>query len=188
MTGKPGELTDEQLACLAGARSEFFEDLARRHQAAVFALILRLVRNRDDALELAQDSFLKAFQHLSQYDPAQCFKNWLMTIAMNTALNHLDASRVRRTVPWAAAAREGIQSAAAPDSPLAQAGRNELLEMIERALAQLPDKARAIFVLYYQQSLSCQEISRMLGESVSNVKVSLLRSRRRLRRELALDE
>ena len=60
--------------------------------------------------------------------------------------------------------------------------------MIERALEQLPDKARAIFVLYYQQSLSCQEISRMLGESVSNVKVSLLRSRRRLRRELALDE
>lgn len=174
-------------------RPEPFEELVRRHQASVYSHVLRLVRNKDDAMELAQDVFLKAFAHLAQYDPARPFRTWLLAIATHTALNHLDSRRVRRIVsshPEVEIAGMGAESRAARPSsgrwsPPAQASRREMLGRIDEALAKLSDKARAIFQLRYHQGLSCEEVSRTLGESLSNVKVSLLRTRERLRQELA---
>ena len=186
-------LPDGSLAevALAG-RSEPCEELVRRHQAPVYSHLLRLVRNKDDAMELAQDVFLKAFAHLAQYDPARPFRTWLLSIATHTAFNHLEARRVRRIVsshPEVEIAGMGADPGAARPasgrwSPPAQASRRELLERIDAALVKLSDKARAIFQLRYHQGLSCEEVSRASGESLSNVKVSLLRTRERLRQEL----
>jgi RNA polymerase sigma-70 factor (ECF subfamily) len=176
---------DEQLArqACAGDR-EAFAELVTRHQAPVFSLLLRLARNRDDAMELAQDTFLKAFKHLQQFDPKQSFRTWLLTIAMNTAFNHLDARRLRRTTVLRPEPGVGHDTAEL-QSPLTQASRRELLTRIEAALQRLSEKARVVFMLRYQQGLSCDDISRLLGENLSNVKVLLMRTRERLRQELA---
>ncbi|HEY3321677.1 MAG TPA: RNA polymerase sigma factor [Planctomycetota bacterium] len=175
--------SDEQLAQQARAgESHAFAELVKRHQSPVFSLLLRLVRNRDDALELAQDTFLKAFKHLAQYDAKQPFRTWLVTIAMNTAFNHLDARRLRRT----AALRADAEVTTEAHSPLAVASRRELLGRMEECLQRVSEKARVVFMLRYQQGLSCDEISRLLGESLSNVKILLMRTRERLREELAV--
>ncbi len=179
-------------AVLRGDR-EGFETLVRRHEAEVFSHILRLVRNRDDALELSQETFLKAYRHLVQYDPNRPFRAWLLAIATNAALNHLEAMRVRRTA--GAAMSPEMVGGKNPEarnvqdgcSPLYRIDRKELLELIDAAMNRLSAKARAIFSLRYNRGLSCEEIAWALGESVSNVKVSLLRTRRRLRRELGAE-
>ncbi|MCX7805163.1 MAG: sigma-70 family RNA polymerase sigma factor, partial [Planctomycetota bacterium] len=161
-------------AVLRGDRG-VFETLVRRHEAAVFSHILRLVRNRDDALELSQDTFLKAYRHLVQYDPNRQFRVWLLAIATNTAMNHLEARRVRRMAGATLAADAGEAEYSGErqdrieDSPPERAGRKEMLELIDAALGRLSSKARAIFSLRYNQGLSCEEIAWALGESVSNV-------------------
>jgi RNA polymerase sigma-70 factor (ECF subfamily) len=178
--------SDELLtqAVLQGS-PEIFEELVRRHQAAVFSHLLRLARNRDDALELAQDTYLKAFKHLDQYDPNQPFAAWLLAIATNTAFNHLNAKRLRKTFPLALdpCGRAAAQEA---ESPLLQASRKELLQRLEASLEHLSLKARTVFILRYQHGFTCEEISRMLNESLSNVKILLMRARERLREELAI--
>jgi RNA polymerase sigma-70 factor (ECF subfamily) len=166
-----------------------FEALVRRYEAAVFSHVLRMVRNRDDAMELAQDTFLKAYRHLAQYDPARSFRTWLLTIATNTALNRLEARRVRRLAEAVMEenVRLGEYAAGRNPSPSEEVGRREMLELIEDSLRKVSAKARAIFMLRYNHGLSCEEIASAMGETVSNVKVSLLRTRERLRRELQVE-
>ncbi len=180
--------TDEKLAqAVASGASEHFEELIRRYQGLFFSLLLRLVQNQDDAMELAQDSFLKAYRHISQYNPSQPFRTWLLTIATHTAFNHLDARRLRKTEQRLMPGRALGPAQSHNHSPLLQVIQQEGLQRIDNVLARLSAKARATFTLHYQQGLTYEEISRITGESLSNVKVLVMRTRDRLRQELAAE-
>lgn len=159
---------------LAG-ETDAFAELVQRHQAAIYTHVLRMVRRPEDAADLAQESFLKAFKHLAHYNPRWAFKTWLMTIATNTTINFIQKRRLETV---------SLEEVAEPAVGPVAVGAGEREVELRAALARLPDKARAMFNLRYQEELPLAEISRMLGESLVNVKVTLHRARRFLRAQL----
>ncbi|OHE77320.1 MAG: hypothetical protein A2107_13655 [Verrucomicrobia bacterium GWF2_62_7] len=154
--------------------TDAFGGLLQRPQSAVYTHMLRMVRRPEDAMDLTQESFVKAFKYLAHYNPRWAFKTWLMTIATNTAINFIQKRRLQMV-----SLEEVAEPAAAPRSHA-----KELEPALLAALARLPEKARAMFNLRYQEGLPLAEIGAMLGESLANVKVTLHRARRFLRAEL----
>ena len=159
---------------LAG-ETDVFAELLQRHQSAVFTHVLRMVRRQEDAMDLTQDSFVKAFKYLAHYNPRWAFKTWLMTIATNTTINFLQKRRLQTV---------SLEEVAEPSVAPARAGQDDLEPALRAAMARLPDKARAMFNLRYQEEMPLAAIGAMLGESLSNVKVTLHRARRLLRAAL----
>lgn len=155
--------------------TEAFAELLQRHQSMVYTHLLRMVRRPEDAMDLTQESFVKAFKYLAHYNPRWAFKTWLMTIATNTAINFIQRRRLQ-TVSF----EDVGEPAAAPERSHAK----ELEPAVMAAMARLPEKARAMFNLRYQEELSLAEIGAMLGESLANVKVTLHRARQFLKAEL----
>lgn len=154
--------------------TDAFAGLLQCHQSAVYTHMLRMVRRPEDAMDLTQESFVKAFKYLAHYNPRWAFKTWLMTIATNTAINFIQKRRLQTV-----SLEEVAEPAAEP-----RRDAKELESALLAALARLPEKARAMFNLRYQEGLPLAEIGAALGESQSNVKVTLHRTRRFLRVEL----
>ena len=125
-------------------------------------------------MDLTQESFVKAFKYLAHYNPRWAFKTWLMTIATNTAINFIQKRRLQTV-----SLEEVGEPAAMPRSQA-----QEMEPALLAAMARLPEKARAMFNLRYQEGLPLAEIGAMLGESLANVKVTLHRARRFLKTEL----
>ncbi|MCX7827341.1 MAG: RNA polymerase sigma factor [Verrucomicrobiae bacterium] len=154
---------------------EAFAELLQRHQSAVYTHVLRMVRRPEDAMDLTQEAFVKAFKHLAHYNPRWAFKTWLMTIATNTTINFIQKRRLQTV---------SLEEVAEPALEPAGSEAKELKAALLAALARLPEKARAMFNLRYQEDMPLAEIGAVLGESLANVKVTLHRARRFLRAEL----
>lgn len=170
--------------CRAGDGSAFAA-LVEAHQAAVFGTVLRLVRDRAVAGEVSNRAFFKAYEHLADYDPTRPLRAWLLRIAANEALNELRSQRreAAHTLGGEAAEAELSQIGGAPD-PGEILSRREQGEAIRDAVGRLPEGQRVAVVLRYFADLSYADIAELTGQSVSNVGVTLLRARDRLRRDL----
>jgi len=101
--------------------TEAFVELVQRHQSAVYTHVLRMVRRPEDAMDLSQEAFVKAFKHLAHYNPRWAFKTWLMTIATNTALNFI-AKRKLETVSLEDVAEPGVAPEPVGAGEMARAG------------------------------------------------------------------
>jgi RNA polymerase sigma-70 factor (ECF subfamily) len=165
------ERTDQELvaACLNGRR-EAFGELVLRHQDSVFGLAVGMTRNREDAADMAQEAFIKAYAKLEQYNPDYSFKAWLLRICANQTKN-LFRKRTRRRKAEENHLNEAavLESESRPD-----------FQTLETALAQLPSKLAAPLRLKHMEGLSYEEISRMLGIGVSAAKMRTLRGRQQL--------
>lgn len=169
-----------------------FETLVARHERRAYAIAMDIVRQREDAEDVVQTSFLAAIEHLPGFRGEATFGSWLARIVTNTALKVL---RKRRGLPMAHDPRpvceEEEGAIVHPDliadwthEPAALAERTEARRLVEEALDQLPEKHRLVFVLRDVAGLSVAETSRELGISEANVKVRLLRARLALRERL----
>jgi RNA polymerase sigma-70 factor (ECF subfamily) len=174
--------------CRAG-EADAFAEVVERHQAAVYGTALRLIGDRDAALEVANTAFYKAYRALASLDLTRPLRPWLVKIASNEALNYLrDQGRAaRQTLAGEAgqAALELLPSAQA--DPEAGALVRERREAVQRALQTLPDQYRMVAVLRYLHDLSYAEIAAQTGLPTNTVGVYLLRARAQLRRALAAE-
>lgn len=152
--------------------------MVRRHQDAVYNLLYQITRNPQDAADLAQDAFVKAYRKLEQYQPKYAFRNWVMTIAANTAKNRFRSLARRRRAEEEHWTLRELNSAGKDDVQFAE---------LEEALASLPVKWRTPLVLKYMEGLSYDEIAAVLKIGVSAAKMRTLRGRERLRELLAPD-
>ncbi len=164
---------------IAGSQAAYAA-LVRRYDRMVYGLAIQMLGNREDALEVTQDAFLKAFRFLASYRGESRFSTWLYRIARTSAINYLRRAR-----------RETI-SIDAPESPvrymhtdqhngfetLIGAERSELLLKAFRLL--LPDDG-TVLRLFYMQEQSLEEICEIMGWTMSNAKSRLCRARQRLR-------
>jgi RNA polymerase sigma-70 factor, ECF subfamily len=161
----------------------------RRHQSAVYNAIYRLVGDRQEALDLAQDAFVRAYRALDSFDAARPFGPWIGRIAVNTALNWLQRRRVP-TVPLArGVAGEAVEERELPladdtSEPERVYLAGEQQALLRGAILGLPPHYRAIIELRHFQELSYDEIAAALGISLSDVKSHLFRARRMLRERL----
>jgi RNA polymerase sigma factor (sigma-70 family) len=154
-----------------------FEQLYRDHVGRVHGAILRLVgMDRARAEELTQDAFVRAWQKLSSFRHESAFSTWLYRLGVNTALMDLRGRREEDIVDNAA-----LELAAGGEVPFCAAERGDL----ERAVSNLPPRARAVLVLHDVEGWKHEEISVELGMAVGSSKAQLHRARGLLRRALA---
>ena len=170
---------------LAGEVSAFRE-LVERHERALFVYLGNLARHPQDAEDLAQESFLTAYEQLARFDPARgAFSTWLFTLARRRALNHLAAARRRPTRPLDTAdADEGAAPPADHRLPEHVVAGEDLARRLDAALDALPDEQRSAFVLARFVQLPYAEIAAVEGVEVGTVKSRVARARDRLRQQL----
>ena len=156
-----------------------FEALYRRHAGRVMGVVSRLVgHDRARAEDLVQDAFVRAWQALPAYRHESAFSTWLHRLAVNTALMDL---RARRSRVQADEDEEALERVGAADS----AGHGTALTLdLERAVASLPPRARAVLVLYVVEGWKHEEIADALGMAVGSSKAQLHRARGLLRQRL----
>lgn len=156
----------------AGDRTAY-SILVRRHQRALHGYLLRMVGSHDDALELAQDAFVRAWQGLPGWEPGAQFRTWLFRIAANAAI---DLLRRRRTVQFEPLddTFEAVHPGAGPER---QAQANQEVRALEAALARLTPEHREVLLLREVEDMSYEEIGRVLSLTEGTVKSRLARAR-----------
>ncbi|NPV69055.1 MAG: sigma-70 family RNA polymerase sigma factor [Firmicutes bacterium] len=167
--------------CLAGD-SEAFEGLILAYQKPVFSLAHRMTGNPEDAMDVAQESFLKAFRSLSTFRRGSPFRPWLLRITANTAN---DLMRRRAHVAWMPAG--GGPEMEIPDlsaGPEEMAERTEERDSVRAALMSLSPEYRTVVELFHVQGLSLAEIVQITGLNLTIVKNRLFRARKMLRERL----
>jgi RNA polymerase sigma-70 factor (ECF subfamily) len=165
-------------AFLAG-RGEAFDVIVERHRRHVYQLCFRFMSNHEDASDLAQDVFVRAFKGLKNFKNESSLGTWLYRVAVNVCLNRRALKRPE-TEPLEPA--EHIDTRL--DSPLERVLRDEKAEVVRRAIEKLPPKQRATLVLRVYQELSHEEIADVLGSSVGAVKANFFHALGNLRRHL----
>jgi len=166
----------------AAERRVTFEDLVRVHQDEVYGLALRILGDRDTALEVANTAFLKAYRAFDRYDPARPVRHWLLRIASNEAISA--GRRISRDRARSAGADSALTVADARPGPDTVAIGREDAAAIRRAVLALPDLYRVPVVLRYFNDLAVEDIARVTGRPASTVGVQLLRARALLRSAL----
>lgn len=169
--------SSEELAVRArdGSRGSF-DELVVRHRPRLVAFLARRLADAADAEDVAQETFLRAFDHLDRYDPGRPFSTWLFAIGKNVAANHAIARSRRDARHHQGRPVEGAVSDEAPAS--------EASDLWQRAAAVLSPAAYRILWLRYAQGLTVREIATQLDRSSVAVKVTLFRARRRLLQEV----
>jgi RNA polymerase sigma-70 factor, ECF subfamily len=169
-----------------------FEELVRRYDRNVFRIANHITQNREDAEDVVQDAFLKAYQNLGSFQGQSKFYTWLVRIAVNEALMRLRRRRTGagRTVSLDEEVDTGedtVPRDVADWSPNPEQLYNqaELKDLLDRTIQGLPASFRTVFVLRDVEGLSTEETAEALGLSVPAVKSRLLRARLQLRERLS---
>jgi RNA polymerase sigma factor (sigma-70 family) len=188
--GIPNEASDEVLVTAAkvGELSAFSE-LWSRHSKRVFNTSYRITGNRQDAEDVLQDAFLKAFIHLETFDGRAAFFTWITRIAINSALGILRKKRTRRemSLEWSADG-ENRSSWEIPDSREDiehHYEKEEARQQLRRAINRLQPSLRDALGLQQSRDISVNEIAKITGISVPAAKSRLLRARKQLRRSMS---
>jgi len=147
----------------------------------VYNVALRITSDPDAASDCAQETFIRAYKALHQYDPALPFGPWIFRIATNASLNHVQRWHAHQTPV------EELPDSAEPEEsgPEASALRREALSEVIAAMSELPPAYRAALTLRHMQQLSYQEVADTLGIPLGTVKSHLHRARAALKSQLA---
>jgi RNA polymerase sigma-70 factor (ECF subfamily) len=164
-------------ACRRGER-EAFDRLVERYQRDVYRLCYRYVNDHEDANDLAQEVFLKAWRAISRFRGESSFTTWLYRIAVNSCLNF----RARRRLPT----QELTEALPDPvPGALARAEGDEEARRVRAGVAHLPEKQRATLILKVYHELTHEEVAEILGSTVGTVKSNLFHALGNLRRLMA---
>ena len=180
------KMTDYELvaACIEGEKNSF-EELVSRYKNLVYSVVLRMVTDKEDANDLAQEVFIKIYRNLEKYSEEYKFSTWTIRIATNHVIDWRRKKKYEtvsiddeeNTVAGGLMANSGA-------SPEDEYIADEQSRMLRDLVAGLPDIYRVPIVLYHEQGLSYQEISEITGEPLSKVKNRIFRGRKLLKESL----
>jgi RNA polymerase sigma-70 factor (ECF subfamily) len=166
-----------------------FGELIRRYEGKIFRLAQHITQNREDAEDVLQETFLKAYEHLDQFQGNSKFYTWIVRIAVNQALMKLRRRKTDKSVSLDETIDTGEDTivreiAAWDENPEQRFSREELREILDSAIQGLDPPYRSVFVLRDIEDLSTEETAEALGLSIPAVKSRLLRARLQLREKL----
>ncbi|NNG16409.1 MAG: sigma-70 family RNA polymerase sigma factor [Gemmatimonadales bacterium] len=188
------DATDQEVVAQARlGREAAYRELVRRYERPIFSLIYRMVRDRELAEDLSQETFVKALKAVRSYRPEYKFSSWIFKIANNAAIDHL------RKRELATLSIEGSPHARTPDAmeatalqiggrlpgPLDQLEARELGGAIEEAISHLRPEYRSCILLRHVEGRPYEEIAEILGLPLGTVKTYIHRARHELRKALA---
>ena len=192
MSGTPSTEVNDELPLVERARTgdaAAFSELVQRYERKIYRLAKHITQNDEDAEDVLQESFLKAYTHLDSFHGDSKFYTWLVRIAVNEALMKLRKRKSDRTVSLDEPQDTGedlVQREIAvwEDDPEKKYSREELAEILSDAVQSLKPSFRTVFVLRDIEELSTEDTAETLGISIPAVKSRLLRARLQLREKL----
>ncbi|RPE13638.1 RNA polymerase sigma factor [Chitinophaga lutea] len=153
------------------------EALYRQFFGYAMAICLRYANNKNEAIEILNDGFLKIFNHINSYDTSRPFKSWLSKIMANTAIDHL---RSRKKISFAEDISQAYDLGVTDDKALDKLSYDEILLLVQN----LPPAYKTVFNLYVMEGFQHQEIAAMLGISEGTSKSNLFKAKRILKEKI----
>ncbi len=188
------EVSDQQIVVYAQqGREDAYRELISRYERPVFSLVFRMVRDKETAEDLAQETFIKVLNNIDRYLPEFKFSSWLFKIANNITIDFLRRRQIDTIsiegAPDAVTAESkratAIALASGGESPLQELESKELGEQIERAIGKLRPEYRACILLRHVEDYSYDEIAEIVKLPLGTVKTYIHRARAELREHLA---
>ncbi|HOJ33709.1 MAG TPA: RNA polymerase sigma factor [Candidatus Hydrogenedentes bacterium] len=177
------EPSDEELAlALQRGNESAFEKLVQRYQGRVYAIALRVTLNREDALDVAQEVFVKVFMKIRSWQPSGAFGSWITRLAVNQAIDSL--RRRKRREHWSLSEYALLEEPLSKDAAGDAAHASEISERVRLALDALSPTQRIVFVMRHYEGLQLNEIAEAIGCTVGSVKVHLFRAIRKMQEQL----
>jgi len=186
--------SDKQLVGMCRRGNErAARELVNRFQRPVFSIIYRMVRDREKAEDLAQETFVRTFNNLDRYDRSYKFSSWLFKIAYNLTVDHL-RRKVIKTIsihgsPDAVTADQqeatSVTLESTEEAPDARLESLELADQLELAIGKLRQEYRTAIILRHVEGRAYEEIAEIMGIPLGTVKTYIFRARRQLRQELS---
>ena len=152
-----------------------FDEIMVRYERQIYRICYRFVENREDAMDLAQEVFIKAFEHLATFRRESSLKTWLYRIAMNHCINHVKkhSQEFVEVTEYTGSVHSRVQD---------QLEEREQREHFRRLVKLLPPKQKAILEMRINEQLSYEEIARISGRSISTIKASVFFALEKLRK------
>jgi RNA polymerase sigma-70 factor (ECF subfamily) len=191
-TSSPNPQTFDEAAIVERARSgdqQAFGELVHQYERKIYRLAMNITRNAEDAEDVLQEAFLKAYAHLDRFKGDSKFYTWIVRIAVNEALMKLRQRKGDRTVPLDEPLDTGEETMAREiavwgDNPEQQYSKEEIQKILSDAVDGLKPDFRTVFTLRDIEEMSTEETAEILGISIPAVKSRLLRARLALRERL----
>lgn len=158
-----------------------YTELMHRYQERVYWVARRIVGGHEDADDVTQETFVKAFLALGEFRGDSSFFTWLYRIAVNLSLNTI---RKRQVLSYLHESELLGRFLPSHDDPSERVEQEETATLLERAIAQLPEKQRAVFVLRYHDELRYEEIAKILKTSIGGLKANYFHALRKVREHL----
>ena len=177
-----GRFVDDSRELMARARRgsrRAFDEVAARYANMTIALAFKMLNSREDALDCAQDAFVRAWENVDRYDPRWSVATWLRRIVTNLALDRLRRRKVRGG--FSDVVEANLTHAA--EGPAESAARKERAEVVQELLQLLPDKYRLVLVLRDMQDAAISEIAEITGANPATVRWRLHRARALFRQQ-----
>ena len=183
---------DEELLVQRARRGDLaaYDDLVKRHQERIYATIYHMTANHEDANDLAQESFIKAFQALKSFKGGSSFYTWIYRIAVNKTINFLKQRKNRlhmslNDLDLNAEHDPDLMALILEKTPRREAGLTELQEKLNEALLKLSEPHRLVVVLHDVQGQSHEEIAKIMDCNIGTVRSRLFYARQQLQASLA---
>ncbi len=158
-----------------------FEILLSKYERPIFSFIFHFFRDHALSEDLTQETFLRAFRFIGSFRPREKFSSWLYSIAKNLCIDEVRRRQKGTTVDIDAVDPEALVSdMPLATNPLAASVMVQQGELLRKAVARLPEKYRTSIILFYFNELSYEEISEIMGISLSNTKILLFRGKKML--------
>jgi RNA polymerase sigma-70 factor (ECF subfamily) len=171
-----------------GGDQRAYTELTNRFRSAVYQIVYKIVRERETANDLVQETFMKAFASLATYRSEYRFSTWLYKIAANSSIDHLRKKRIQAlSLDRKVETKDGHVEIDVPDysyHPGRELERKEQRLSIEEAIRALPDKYREVIVYRHKDDKSYEEIADLLNIPVGTVKARIFRARELLKKKL----
>jgi RNA polymerase sigma-70 factor (ECF subfamily) len=190
---REGDIGDGELVARARAGDQdAFRLLFDRYHRRAYSLAFGVVRNADDALDVAQEAFIKAHRHLDKFKGTSSFYTWFYRIVMNLSIDHLRKHKRNRKVDWSesfgrdpeAVGEEALLPRILGQNPAKAAVRREIREQIALALENLSDNHRAVLVMRELEGLSYEEMAEVMGCSKGTIMSRLFHARKNMQKQL----
>lgn len=177
-------LTDIQIIeLILGGQTQLYSLLVKRHQRFVFTLALRFVKNREEAEEIAQDCFIKAYKALMSYNRSAKFSTWLYSITYNTSMTYLRKKKVQTLSVYDEQIYQQIDQNIS-NFKANSFDKTNVHAFINVAITQLNEDDASIIMLFYMAEQSLEEIAKVMSLEANTVKVKLHRARHKLKDKL----
>ena len=172
---------------LAGDQKAY-EEILNRYRPGIFNLVLRMVRNREEAEDIVQETFIKAFNALSTFSEEYALSTWLYKIALNNCIDHFRKKKLQTlSLDKPLEGKDSDLKRELPDRGLTPEGavlRSERHQLVREAIEKLPEHYRRVIVMRHQEERSYEEIAQILGVPLGTVKARIFRARELLKKML----